>query len=355
MYCEFITSKSSNSSYLNLSHLLNTIDIQTFNICVEKFTSKGFNKEIYYLQVDLTNCSIIDEDNFEPSESNYFNSEESKLSYMKTRELRNAAIQVPISPTKSYLMRIVHKSSVYSLANSQFKTKLRADVIVDLVDTEDRTNKTYTILLALMSKFLVHYSFLHPDRVYLLKTSSKLNFVRTIEQVFLNETMLIEELINNPTLSVRIKPKFQIKEVDLNSVIDKENSPKQGSNSGIYINMLSGILMEKTLPENTSIVEQNSINQVLTSHFDILFPNKEIKLVIKPKDSNCLLTVYYDTHYSIYPLSILPGKPSINLISNLILLEFSKRNGSQDIQSHSQVSSCLQVQQLCSSLIQSKL
>ena len=73
-----------------------------------------------------------------------------------------------------------------------------------------------------------------------------------------------------------------------------------------FIDQFSGILIDKRLTTCTNfIVAEN--NDSLIDHYDVILPNREIKLVIKPLNVDYTIVVYFETRLSLYELGILPG------------------------------------------------
>jgi hypothetical protein len=299
------------------------IEIDSFNICIENIDTPASNstKRIFSLQISLQNCRFkADAHNGKAG----FVNEECKISHMKTNELLKlfAGDKVLVDDTfeeesdslsqddhkYKYLLRVVHLGQVHSLVNSQFKTKLRADMRVELVEVDmsaKRPPSPQSFVIAMMSKFLFYYSFMRLNACYTLTTSERLSVKKdtSMSMLVLDDSMRIDLDIEK---SMSQYQKF------LNLLNSSINSKQQAeSDTDEFLNSLTGVLVEKKLLENTIstlVFEQRQLNESLTSQFDLMVPNRSFKLVIRLNDdSSTFITVYHDTRYSIYPLSILPG------------------------------------------------
>jgi hypothetical protein len=342
IYCEFIrcsinADQSQAECTLNPSHLLSLISIDSFNICVENVNPSqagGGQKQLYCLQTDLENC-VLNPNMGRDFLLDFKNAaaEQGKISYMKTNELLKAfrnETNSTMSNSEEYLFRVIHKSSIHSMANSQFKTKLRADIRIEILNSNN--GKICPILLALMSKFLFYYSCLCVDKFYVLRASNnnnnnnkKLDLSNSsLTLLIMNDSMKIFEVNSSlklikQNLFDRFKTSLDIiRPIDFDSEAIDENESDSKSNSKYFLNFVSGILIEKKLIQqnvnnNNLSFEQSKLNDLLMNQFDLMIPNREFKLMVKLKNTSTLITVYYETKFSLYPLSILPGKLLITL------------------------------------------
>ena len=355
IYIEFLSfsensptmSKDADLLHLRAFHLLKQFTIQNFNIFTEIFHIKSNSnstnaKTILYLQTDLSNCSIISNDQFviqvQSSRELY---DEAKFSLYKTSELikcfdRNRIINNIINesiddpanfenPNKIdlnhlgdqniYLFKVLNIGCINSLANTQFKSKLRADIHIEITKIDSSYKyDTLFLVIALISKSLFYYNFFYRNFFYLLKTKIELNFnFKKFEKnnlkkkspigiIFLDEEMSIVDnfLLDSKFLDIFSSGKEH--EDDLYCFKDED-----------FISNLTGTLIEKKLKSNSNRIDLN-FSFTLMDHFDLLIPNQQFKLVIKlPKSDNgsnfeeSVITVYYDTRFSIFPLCILPG------------------------------------------------
>ena len=312
--------------------------IEYFNVFVEYLTilkhksnQEYERKVIFCVQTDLSKCLISVDSHMSLIDPNQILYEESRVSLLKTFELKKCFAQ----PTESngqhksiinetlddlncrvfkldsnekadgnfYLIKVVQKFQIHSLANTQFKCKLRADLKVEMY-TLHTHQRSACFILALISKFLYFYNFLHVGNYYLLKSNQNFSDIlsgkcgRSVPHsvLFVDESMSILdefELLNYS--------------LDLNSFNRHQEEP---SNQVEYLKKLSGTLVEKKLKSNSTQIEFNS-NLDLMAHFDLLLPNQEFKLVLRldtgdePNENH--VTVYYDTRFSFYSLCILPG------------------------------------------------
>jgi hypothetical protein len=329
IYCEFISfSDQTPPCFLTPQHLNKQIEVSSFNICIEDFTTPASDstKRIFSLQVDLRNCRLRSDETNESRKS--FRNEECQVSHLKTGELLKlfASETVLVDDTLDedddessqssqkfkYLFRVVHLGQVHSLANSQFKTKLRADMRVDLVEIDSnkkQPNWPQPFVVALMSKFLFYYPFMRVDHCYMLCTREKLNLKsdKSVTMLVMDDSMHID--LNFDKSQVQ----NMISALERSGSVKKEAALELAINSNDeFLNLLTGVLLEKKLLESSNsaiIKEQAQMNESLINQFDLMLPNRQFRLVVKLKgDSNTFVTVYHDTRYSIHALSILPGK-----------------------------------------------
>jgi hypothetical protein len=354
IYCEFVNSAATSPDVtLTPAHITKHLEIDSFNICVESFTSpnRSNNKNnninpkraIFSLQLSIAKCRFItNNDSMGQIAANSFTNDDSRISFVKTDELLRlfepASAQTLVNDTfdecdqqlpgpatadqHTYLFRVVHAGQVYSLAHSQFRRKLRADVRVELIEinnlNEIKTVKSTprSCLLALVSKFLFYHAFMKAGEFHLLKSQTRLqiNSVANNKEncslstlVVVDDTMRIN-LLSNDDDSERTK---QLRKLiatgqifkSINSVVANEVDDAE------LVNSLSGVLVEKRLFENVDVrrLEQRELDESLTGQFDLMLPNREFKLVMRCGDNATFVTVYYNTNYSVYPLAALPG------------------------------------------------
>ena len=138
-----------------------------------------------------------------------------------------------------------------------------------------------------MSKFLYYYPFLHETRVYVLKTIAKLDINFTSKpgiNLAPAKLLLLDE-------SHSIVERFKCSDL-LESCLNSETSSRLDTGSE-YVSCLSGILLEKRLMTNnhSNKHKAKSNDADLASHFDILVPNREYKLMVKLDDHEDDMTV----------------------------------------------------------------
>ena len=248
-------------------------------------------------------------------------SEESQFRINDTFEDESDEHVDPSKDLNRYLFKVVHIGALHSLVNSQFELKLRAELRIELLDTKAAQAKTHPFILMLMSKFLFYYNFLRLDQYYLLKTSHKslsLSSDKSLTLLLMEDSMKIREL---PTSEAIVRKNLSF--FKLSSQIIKEITPdsllavtsndfaSNSDNANCFLNSITGVLVEKKLCDNCQSINSSRINseknEALTTRFDVMFPNREFKLVLRLKQSNVIVTVYFETRLSIYSLCILPG------------------------------------------------
>lgn len=338
IYLEFLDCSSSinkeQSEYIKVNYLLKETQIDLFNIFVEILNLKStttttnmndtLNKKIFYLQTDLSKCNINLDKNVKDIQSQ---------SFIKTTEL-NRIFQVEQVPkfysetvdetfdeikqfefelnelelTKSnfYLFKIQSKGAIHQMNNTQFKSKLRADFQIELIpfDTSEKIDQLTTkhAVLCLSSKYLFYYSFLHVDKFYLLKSSQKLDIdfvqhnckrVLNVGVLFMSEHMFI---IDNYSVSHAFNHYINLIKKFTNSSCISTNLNENFKFS------VRGVLLSKQV----KTTQLNNQSQSLINYYDILIPFQELTLSIQVNESD-IVTVYYDTKHSLYPMCILPG------------------------------------------------
>lgn len=82
------------------------------------------------------------------------------------------------------------------------------------------------------------------------------------------------------------------------------------------IDHMVGILVEKRITNynfqfnNSSTASSEaatSQNQKLADYFDLMLPNRDLQLIVRPLNSSSSIVVYFETRLSLYELGILPG------------------------------------------------
>lgn len=209
-----------------------------------------------------------------------------------------------------YLFKVINIGPVHSLANSQFKTKLRADVKIEIIPIVlNESYRPLSIIMSLMSKYLFYCNFLYVGQYYLLKSAQKIVNIKfdKLNSSSTNRGLSMSLLFLDD--SFRIIDDFVMPD-SFNSVLTNINDSYQFKTEDEFIGCLSGTLVEKRLKSNCNLVEYD-LNETLMNHFDLIVPNKEFKLVVKVhnsiKNKIDFVTVYFDTRFSIYKLCILPG------------------------------------------------
>ncbi len=317
VYVDFLNlSKANNHNEIifNASHILKKIKSDEFIIVIESFKIDDNYKYIIYFQLDLTKCIFIECENITCIYN--VNQNEIKDSISKTNKLiknfekiDSSLKKIETQPDLFYYLFIVHSiGPIFSLINTQFNSKLRADIKIKIMPIKSTLSENYSkpieVILALMSKNLFFYHFLVPNNVYLLKTDKKLEIdyskkVNEPSLLFIDDTTLIN--ISKAENDDRMRL-FSQKSISLS----KENSNFKSD--------LDGILIEKKIKKPYTTNLNQKIN--LMDYYDILMPNNEFKLIIKVDGQIDSFIVYYDARYSLHQLSILPGMRI--RISNLI-------------------------------------
>ena len=320
IYLEFLNSTQTHDIFLKLEHLLKQITFRKFNIFTENFTIQSDEqqiKKIYYLQLDLSECEFSD-NNLKVNEC---------LSIIKTKQLGKLflvdPVPIPISETVDdtfvenqqfelnqyelneasfYLFKVFNKGTIHAMSNIQFKAKLRADVEIELIPF-DKSIQTKYVVMSLISKFIYYYNFLHIGNTYLLKTNQKLdiNFKESKSNDKVNAVVFF--FSDNMLIIDQFSIGDQLKDTHSNliSKFNLNNSSTESNDS--FKRKLTGTLINKRLKTNHSN-HSNSLS--LTNYYDVLIPNQEFALTLK-LDTNDLITVYFDTKFSLYSFCILPG------------------------------------------------
>ncbi len=348
IYCEFfdLTNNGLNKQ-LKIDFLLKKFSISNFNVVFEnihfKSNQKNVQKMFFYLQIDVNSLDIDESTITYFSDFNSinarFNNEDLSFAIIKTYEMmnmlsiRNLAKNKPANETKGlkennytfeptnfdiikndpnhyyYIFKVKHVGSLNSLATSQFKSKLRADINIEIFPATTISGKVLNnrrasnVVLSLMGKYLFYYSFLYVNNFYLIKSDKllDLNFNNfndnTLQNIlFLADDQIIIDhfdsaLIDNKLFSAY--KHFDMKELNLN----KE-----------FIDYLKGTLIDKQLKTNTIFEREHKHENNLLNHFDLLIPSKEFKLLISvDNQAQDIITLYYDTRYAIYETNIVPG------------------------------------------------
>lgn len=311
--------------------MLNFLELKNFNVCLEVFylpssdSKNGIQKNIFYLQINFSNCIFrtLNSKELDLFQLNILN-EECRVSYIITKELIRlyctSISQIVVNDTieesldqetetsrykvdlddKSnfhYLIKIINLGPLHSLANTQLKTKLRADIQIQMVPiVSNQSPQPIFLILSLMSKFLFYYNFLYVGGLYLLKSSTKLDCSNKEKIVFIDDNM-------------RIIDDFMVPNIFINKL--KNNESKLLNQQEDFLTCLTGVLIDKRLKSNNNPIECK-LNDSLENHFDLMVPNKQFKLILKldrseNEENDEYFTVYFDTRFSIYQLSILPG------------------------------------------------
>ncbi|RMZ94036.1 hypothetical protein BpHYR1_027695 [Brachionus plicatilis] len=312
IYIEFLNSNSKDNSNVCSSHYLSRFVLKSFNLFYEYFVFKTKNnnkkcdKYFLYIQTDLFS-SEIKKLNWSEIESIQINCEESRIFFLITQELVTAftwdekSNKVSNDKAKNnqttkytdqefcYIFRILNKGPVHSLANSQFKSKLRCDVCIEIAPFVEK------------HKFLFYINILHSNKTYLLKTEKELEVFKMKKSssyqaepaliFFQNSFKIIEEFTNAWNLS---------------NFFGVTNSPKSDPLQGDFLNSMKATLIEKKLVPSF-FQPENDFDDILTKHYDLILPNKQLKLVVKTLDTNETVSIFFDTRFSVFPICILPG------------------------------------------------
>lgn len=228
---------------------------------------------------------------------------------------------------KVFLLKVKAKGSVYLLANTQLNGKLRADLNVELVDIFQLNPVKKSLVVALVGRSLFYYNFLHADNYYLMIVDEKeveqnkdqfknLNSVTSPNArasssgiLFVNENYtildqqtIIESVDNYDALFRRYE----------NSLENKRTS--QPDQRHEFVGRISGRLIEKRLQSSNIDSKQHhdsQFDQSVMDNFDILFSNRELKLLVQvnagDEQLDSIVTIYFETRYAMHQLSILPG------------------------------------------------
>lgn len=326
IYIEFLNSNSKSDLNLCSSHFLCRFVLKSFNLFYEYFTFKTKNdkkcvKIFYYLQTDLVSSEIKNLSWPEIESVQMFN-EDSRIFFFITQELvksfstknkfyqasnytfdkkqKNEEIKNYISQSKDflYIFRVIDKGSVHSLANSQFKSKLRCDIWVEIVPFSEKKSKQPTkLIISFISKFLFYVNILHSDKLYLLKTDKELD-------IFSNKYPQNEPNLIFFQSSLEIIEDFEIP--NHSNFFNEINENQSFDLKSDFLNSMKAILIEKRLVSNF-FQSENQFDEILIKHYDLILPNKQLKLVVTTLDTNETVTIFFDTRYSIYPICVLPG------------------------------------------------
>jgi hypothetical protein len=205
-----------------------------------------------------------------------------------------------------YLFKVLDVGNIHSLTNSSFRARLRADVKIEIVPIlADVEYNPATVILAFLSKFLFYFNFMYVDKLFVLKANKKLsiNFEEASKKKPLKQTpetlLFLEdglEIIENFKLPNKFKPNFNFS----SSLFENERFDADGE----FLSCLRGVLVDKQLKTNRDSSKFQH-NDNLIQHFDLILPNKDLKLIVRVNDLS--VTVYFDTRTTLYQLSILPG------------------------------------------------
>lgn len=326
IYIEFLNSYSKNDLNLCSSHFLCRFLVKSFNLFSEYFTFKTKNdnkcvKIFHYLQTDLVS-NEIEYLSWSEVESIQMLSEDSQIFFLITQELiksfsfkktliqesntkieineKNAQIKNTISQPKEfiYIFKVKSKGSVHSLANSQFKSKLRCDIFVEIVPfTEKQPKQPSKLIISFISKFLFYVNILHDDKFYLLKTEHELD-------IFSNKYPQNESNLIFFQGSFEIIENFQLP--DNSNYFNEKNENQCFDLKLDFVSSMKATLIEKRLVPNF-FQSDNQFDDILIHHYHLILPNKQFKLVVTTLDTNEKVTIFFDTRYSIYPICVLPG------------------------------------------------
>ncbi len=331
IYVEFFNCGSSiNPILLKTVHILREITIEQFNVFVENINAKDDKKEFIYLQTDLSKCYFGPESTLISSDPSMVKT--TQLSKIFTLKQKPAIIiddtfdeetlqsfrlfelnSVELDEAHFYLFTVLNKGLIHTMSNTQFKTKLRADIEIKItcLDVKNTSVSCKRMVMSLTSKFLYFYNFLHLNGFYLLKTKERLEMsfseLKSVDNLtavfFLNDNSLILDEFN---VAKPLKKLYATYQANLNS---KTNFKLEDD----YIRKLTGFLVSKNLKTNKIQYAQESTSktsQSLSSYFDLILPNQEFLLSVNKVDQkdNCdLISVYFDTKLFLFPLCVLPG------------------------------------------------
>jgi len=311
-------------------HILREITIEQFNVFVENINAKDDKKEFIYLQTDLSKCYFGPESTLISSDPSMVKT--TQLSKIFTLKQKPAIIiddtfdeetlqsfrlfelnSVELDEAHFYLFTVLNKGLIHTMSNTQFKTKLRADIEIKItcLDVKNTSVSCKRMVMSLTSKFLYFYNFLHLNGFYLLKTKERLEMsfseLKSVDNLtavfFLNDNSLILDEFN---VAKPLKKLYATYQANLNS---KTNFKLEDD----YIRKLTGFLVSKNLKTNKIQYAQESTSktsQSLSSYFDLILPNQEFLLSVNKVDQkdNCdLISVYFDTKLFLFPLCVLPG------------------------------------------------
>jgi len=345
IYCDFFDLTNNDlKERVQIDYLLKTISINDFNVVFEninfKSNQKHVQKKFFYLQIDLKNLEIgesaIEDFSDLGSINKRFSNPDLSFAINKTYEMVNAlnikAITQNKIATKTkglnennknllnldlmkndsknryYIFKVKHVGSLNSLTTSQFKSRLRADMNIEICPLiiSSKTvprRKVSNVVLSLMGKYLFYYSFLHVNNFYLIKSDKQFdlsftNFNQNSLQsiLFLTGDQFIIDQFDSALIDTKLfsaNKQIGMKEFDLN----KE-----------FVDCLKGTLIDKQLKTNATFERENKNEHDLLNHFDLLIPSKEFKLLISvDNQAQDIITLYFDTRYALYETNIVPG------------------------------------------------
>ncbi len=331
IYIEFLnhSGDTAATNCLKTNYLLKNLTLNIFNIFIEKFLLENNEyKRFICIQTNLLECKI----NIETVSLLSHNNADCRLALSKTTQLNklfyveqkaltsetliddtfdetnpifDAIFELNENELKMshfYLFKVLNKGCIYTMSNTQFQAKLRADIEIELIDLNHLNPTTHNskyIVMSLVSKFLYYYNFLHTDCVYLLKSNYKIDisFIDSIKEInqnlgilFLNDNMFIIDNFKSVINRVNFKQNLNIK-----------------NNNDLFIKKQTGILVSKRLKTNQLTINRSDNNNCLiTEYYDALLPNKEFQFKLQT-NQNELITIYFDTKFSMYSFCILPG------------------------------------------------
>lgn len=328
IYIEFLNhSEEAATNCLKTDYLLKNLTLNIFNIFIENFLLENNEyQRLICIQTNLLECKI----NFEKVSLLSHNNNDCRLALNKTTQLnklfyveqKTQTSETLIDDTfdesnpifdaifelnenelkisQFYFFKVINKGCIYTMSNTQFQAKLRADIEIELIDLNhlNQTTSKY-IVMSLVSKFLYYYNFLHTDCVYLLKSNQNIDisFIDSIKEInqnlgilFLNDNMFIIDNFKSIINKVNFKQNLKIK-----------------NNNDLFIKKKTGILVSKRLKTNQLTTNRSDSNNCLiTEYYDALLPNKEFQFKLQT-DQNELITIYFDTKFSMYSFCVLPG------------------------------------------------
>jgi len=331
IYIEFLnhSGDTAATNCLKTNYLLKNLTLNIFNIFIEKFLLENNEyKRFICIQTNLLECKINIETVSLLSHSNADcrlalskTTQLNKLFYVEQKALTSETLiddtfdetnpifdatyelnENELKMSHFYLFKVLNKGCIYTMSNTQFQAKLRADIEIELIDLNHLNPTTHNskyIVMSLVSKFLYYYNFLHTDCVYLLKSNYKIDisFIDSIKEInqnlgilFLNDNMFIIDNFKSVINRVNFKQNLNIK-----------------NNNDLFIKKQTGILVSKRLKTNQLTINRSDNNNCLiTEYYDALLPNKEFQFKLQT-NQNELITIYFDTKFSMYSFCILPG------------------------------------------------
>ena len=345
IYCDFFDLANNHlRERVQIDFLLKPISINNFNVVFEninfKSNQKHVQKKFFYLQIDLKNLEIgesaIEDFSDLGSINKRLSNPDLAFAINKTYEMVNA-LNIKVitqnkiatktkglnennkkllnldlikndSKNRYYIFKVKHVGSLNSLTTSQFKSKLRADMTIEICpltissETAPR-RKVSNVVLSLMGKYLFYYSFLHVNNFYLIKSDKQFdlsftNFNQNSLQsiLFLTGDQIIIDQFDSALIDSKLfsaNKRIDMKEFEL----DKD-----------FVDCLKGTLIDKQLKTNAIFERENKNEHDLLNHFDLLIPSKEFKLLISvDNQAQDIITLYFDTRYALYETNIVPG------------------------------------------------